>query len=94
MFDRPHHPYTEALLASIPSLDPCPEPWVKADDSVMHGELPSPMNPPSGCPFRTRCPLAQERCAVEKPALRSFGEGHRAACHFPLWPAASADTGR
>jgi oligopeptide/dipeptide ABC transporter ATP-binding protein len=50
----------------------------------IRGELPSSVNPPSGCRFRTRCPFAQERCTVEEPALRAFGDGHIAACHFPL----------
>jgi peptide/nickel transport system ATP-binding protein len=79
---RPAHPYTEALLKTIPLPDPAAE---KAKTEVgIRGELPSPINPPSGCRFRTRCPRAQALCGEEEPLLRSFGAGHRAACHFPL----------
>ena len=79
---RPAHPYTEALIKTIPLPDPAAE---RAKDEVgIRGELPSPVNPPSGCRFRTRCPRAQELCAQVEPALRSFGPGHVAACHFPM----------
>jgi peptide/nickel transport system ATP-binding protein len=79
---RAAHPYTEALIKTIPVPDPAAE---KAKTEVgIRGELPSPINPPSGCRFRTRCPRAQSLCAEEEPPLRSFGENHRAACHFPL----------
>ena len=83
VYNRPHHPYTRGLIDTIPVADP----WAgkaKKDDGV-RGELPSAVNPPSGCRFRTRCPFAQEICAAEEPPLRSFGaDGHQAACHFPL----------
>jgi peptide/nickel transport system ATP-binding protein len=75
------HPYTQALIDTIPVPDPT------AGSSGGHhirGELPSSVDPPSGCRFRTRCPFAQERCAEEEPLLRPFGEEHLAACHFPL----------
>jgi oligopeptide/dipeptide ABC transporter ATP-binding protein len=82
IYHRPAHPYTEALIKTIPVPDPAAE---RAKDEVgIRGELPSPINPPSGCRFRTRCPHAQQKCADEVPELRSFGPGHRAACHFPL----------
>jgi peptide/nickel transport system ATP-binding protein len=82
IYHHPAHPYTEALIKTIPLPDPTAE---KAKDDVgIRGELPSPVFPPSGCRFRTRCPRAQELCAEQEPALRSFGPGHRAACHFPL----------
>ncbi len=74
------HPYTEALLASIPE----PDPDLRTDHKGLSGELPSPLNPPSGCRFRTRCPYAQERCAQEEPLLRDIAPGHQVACHFPL----------
>jgi oligopeptide/dipeptide ABC transporter ATP-binding protein len=82
IYQRAVHPYTAGLIATIP----VPEPVVaRARRGVgIAGELPSPINPPSGCRFRTRCPLAQEICSVEEPELRSFGPGHVAACHFPL----------
>ena len=82
IYTRPAHPYTAGLLAAIP----VPEPEVARAQTKagVSGELPSAVNPPSGCRFRTRCPLAQERCAAEEPALRDFGPGHVAACHFPL----------
>jgi oligopeptide transport system ATP-binding protein len=77
------HPYTLALLASIP--DPAPRAGKYGTRSVISGELPSPLNPPSGCRFRTRCPRAQERCATQEPELRPLGgDGHLVACHFPL----------
>ncbi len=84
IYQRAAHPYTAGLIATIP--EPNPEAAkAKADAGVgIRGELPSPIDPPSGCRFRTRCPLAQERCVEEEPLLRSFGPGHLAACHFPL----------
>ncbi len=82
IYKRAAHPYTAGLIATIP----VPEPEeARATAKVgIKGELPSPVNPPSGCRFRTRCPFAQELCAQEEPQLRSFGPGHMAACHFPL----------
>jgi oligopeptide/dipeptide ABC transporter ATP-binding protein len=82
IYERPAHPYTAGLIATIPVPDPATERGKEGD--AIKGELPSPVNPPSGCRFRTRCPFAQERCAAEEPVLRSFGPGHMAACHFPL----------
>jgi oligopeptide/dipeptide ABC transporter ATP-binding protein len=82
IYQRPAHPYTKALIDAIPVPDPSTE---KAKGAVaIRGELPSPRTPPSGCRFRTRCPHAQDLCAAEEPPLRPFGEGHVAACHFPL----------
>ncbi len=82
IYERAAHPYTAGLIAAIP----VPEPEVaRARKGIgVKGELPSAINPPSGCRFRTRCPFAQEICAVVEPELRSFGPGHIAACHFPL----------
>ena len=74
------HPYTEALLASIPE----PDPDLVGHHKALTGELPSPLNPPSGCRFRTRCPYAQELCAEQEPPLRDIAPGHQVACHFPL----------
>jgi peptide/nickel transport system ATP-binding protein len=79
---RPAHPYTKGLLDSAPLADPAAE-KARVRTGVT-GELPSAIDPPSGCRFRTRCPLAQDRCAEEEPLPRSFGTGHFAACHFPL----------
>jgi peptide/nickel transport system ATP-binding protein len=77
----PTHHYTSALLKSIP----VPDPKVRPDpDGRIRGEIPSPMLPPSGCRFRTRCPAAQERCTVEEPVLRDIGTGHYVACHYPI----------
>jgi oligopeptide/dipeptide ABC transporter ATP-binding protein len=82
IYQRAAHPYTAGLIATIP----VPEPHIARArrGAGIVGELPSPINPPSGCRFRTRCPLAQEVCSVEEPPMRSFGPGHAAACHFPL----------
>ncbi|HET7419261.1 MAG TPA: ABC transporter ATP-binding protein [Candidatus Dormibacteraeota bacterium] len=82
VYNQPAHPYTEALLSSVPVPDPKVE---RAKTSrVVRGELPSPMNPPSGCRFRTRCPRAKDICAEVEPTLRKFETGQEAACHFPL----------
>jgi peptide/nickel transport system ATP-binding protein len=91
VYEHAAHPYTAGLIATIP----VPEPSVERakEGAAIKGELPSPVNPPSGCRFRTRCPLAQEICSVEEPKLRSFGPGHVAACHFPLQtPVATPET--
>jgi oligopeptide/dipeptide ABC transporter ATP-binding protein len=82
IYNRPAHPYTAGLVATIPIPDPNIERSKRA--AAVRGELPSPINPPSGCRFRTRCPRAQQKCADEVPVLRPFGPGHEAACHFPL----------
>jgi oligopeptide/dipeptide ABC transporter ATP-binding protein len=84
IYERPAHPYTAGLLETIPLPNPEIARERAAGEVPIKGELPSPLNPPSGCRFRTRCPLAQERCAEVVPELRSFGGEHRAACHFPL----------
>ncbi len=80
LYDHPAHPYTLGMLESIP----LPDPTRRAPKAAVRGELPSPLHPPSGCRFRTRCPRAQEICANVEPAMRSFGADHEAACHFPL----------
>ena len=82
IYERAAHPYTAGLIATIPVPKPAMERAKKG--AAIRGELPSPVNPPSGCRFRTRCQFAQELCAAEEPQLRSFGPGHVAACHFPL----------
>jgi len=89
IYERAAHPYTAGLIATIPLPEPDAERAKKG--AAIKGELPSPVNPPSGCRFRTRCQFAQERCAAEEPKLRSFGPGHVAACHFPLQSPDGAD---
>lgn len=88
VYAGPLHPYTAALLASVPSMNPAARSRPRGDK--IQGEPPSPINPPSGCRFRTRCPRAQDKCAAEEPPLRALGPGHRVACHFPLAVAGSA----
>src|SRR5262245_25686756 len=80
LYRAPAHPYTDVLLRSIPKPDPTDRP----DITKIQGEIPSPVLPPSGCRFRTRCPRAAERCAAEEPTLREIDAGHFVACHFPL----------
>jgi len=81
LYARPAHPYTEILLRSIPVPDPSVR---SAVADRIEGEVPSPVFPPSGCRFRTRCPRAQDRCAVEEPVVRPIDGGQFVACHYPL----------
>lgn len=80
IYENPSHPYTRALIAAVPDLDK-PAPADRAS-LMVDGELPSPLSPPSGCPFRTRCPLVQDICISEKPELKEPVTGHSVACHF------------
>jgi peptide/nickel transport system ATP-binding protein/oligopeptide transport system ATP-binding protein len=77
LFGAPLHPYTQALLDSVP----VPDPSRRRHREVLSGEVPSPMRPPPGCRFHTRCPLAEARCRVDAPALVEARPGHFAACH-------------
>ena len=78
LYTRPQHPYTEALLSAVP----IPDPTVKRKRILLQGDVPSPIHPPSGCHFHTRCPLAQAQCKVESPVLKAVGAGHSVACHL------------
>ena len=78
LFTRPLHPYTEALLAAVP----VPDPAIKRAKRVVQGDVPSPLKPPPGCHFHTRCPYAEARCRQEIPALREVEPGHHVACHL------------
>ncbi len=78
LFANPSHPYTKALLSAIPSLDPNE----RTKAQKLEGEIPSPVNPPPGCKFHTRCPVAEARCRTEVPEWRELSDGHSVACHF------------
>ena len=80
LFANPRHPYTQSLLSAIPSLDPD----APRDHTRLVGEIPSPVTPPTGCRFHTRCPVAEERCRVAKPSWTSFSANHGTACHLVL----------
>lgn len=78
LFETPLHPYTQALMAAAPIADP----HVKRERIVLQGDVPSPINPPPGCAFHTRCPRAVERCKVETPLLKAAADGRQVACHL------------
>lgn len=82
IFAGPRHPYTRALLSAVP----VPEPGAARKRMILKGDVPSPINPPSGCRFHKRCPYAFDRCSVEEPRLRMFEGGHMAACHLDTLP--------
>ena len=91
LWSRCAHPYTQALLGSAPVADPAARHGRR--QGILQGELPSPLNPPPGCAFSTRCPRAQERCRQEQPALRQLPDGQQVACHFDLHSHPAAPVG-
>ncbi len=83
LFADPRHPYTRALLSAAPS----PEPGARRERIILKGDIPSPINPPGGCRFHTRCPFAEARCRAEEPLMRTVAPGHDVACHLENAPA-------
>ncbi len=82
IYNTPAHPYTAGLISAIPDVEAGKS--QREEQEVLAGEIPSPLNPPSGCRFRTRCKYAQEKCTLETPELRAVRENHYVACHYPL----------
>jgi len=80
-YEKPLHPYTKMLIDSAPEPDPD---FNREDRMLLEGELPSPINPPAGCRFCTRCPYATEVCSSVEPEMKDYGEGRFCACHHPL----------
>jgi len=80
LFAHPQHPYTEALLSAVPVPDP--DPAIRRERIILPGDVPSPINPPAGCRFHTRCPYVFDRCRSESPELRELSPGHHVACHL------------
>jgi peptide/nickel transport system ATP-binding protein/oligopeptide transport system ATP-binding protein len=78
LYTNAQHPYTKALLSAVPRIDAAK----RRERIVLVGDIPSPTEPPSGCPFHPRCPIAEDRCKTEVPPLRDGGGGHQAACHL------------
>jgi oligopeptide/dipeptide ABC transporter ATP-binding protein len=78
LFTRPQHPYTEALLSAVP----VPDPGAEKKRIILRGDVPSPINPPAGCRFHTRCPYAFDRCSKEEPPMQEVLPGHHVACHL------------
>ena len=90
LFSASHHPYTRALLSAVP----VPDPTAKRQRIILTGDVPSPINPPSGCRFHTRCPFAFDRCRTEEPLLRQVGEAHASACHLTHAPGEAIEVAR
>ena len=82
IYERPAHPYSASLLSAVPVPDPNSE--RQRQRIILQGDVPSPSNPPSGCHFHTRCPIAEDTCRTDVPPLRDLGDGRQVACHFPL----------
>ena len=78
LFTNPQHPYTEALLSAVP----IPDPTVRRKKTILQGDVPSPIQPPPGCHFHTRCPYAEEQCKIEVPVLKEYSPGHMVSCHL------------